>query len=141
MRIISFCILLLAGAAVGLAAYQDQPGPAPRDADFYAGRWEVAVGQHPTNGPFDRVLELRVSGAKLTGTLTTGSRTVGVVGELDKGFYLRTEASTDPSPQVEVETFVGAAWDGTLLHGTYFRSIGDSTRKTGWAARRPTLPK
>ena len=128
------CALLLVVSAAWLSADQEQRA-APSEPTFYAGTWELAVGQYPTN--FDRILELKVDGTKLTGTMTMGTLTVKVVGGVDKNFYLRTEVGTDSSPQLEVETFVGATWDGTLLQGTRFRGSGDSSGKTGWAARRP----
>ena len=48
-----------------------------------AGRWELATGQRSLR--FDgklSILELTMEGAKLTGTITTGTRTVKVVGEV-----------------------------------------------------------
>jgi hypothetical protein len=103
---------------------QQADEPAPKDPSFFVGKWELAVGQHSISGPFDRVLELKVDGTKLTGTMTTGTRTVKVVGELGPSFYFRSET----------ETFTGAAWDGRLLMGCHFQK----NALTGWAARRPS---
>ena len=118
------CALLLVVSVAWLSADQGPQSAAPREPNFYAGKWELAVGQHSTNGSFDRILDLKVDGTKLTGTLTTGTRTVEVVGELAPAFYFRSET----------ETFTGAAWDGKVLQGCHFQGTG----LTGWAARRPS---
>ena len=115
------CALVVV-SAVCLSAAQEWAA-APREPSVYAGKWGLAVGQHSINGPFDRILELKVDGTRLTGTMTKGTRSVRIDGEL--------------APDTEAEKFVGAAWDGKVLLGSYFRGTGESAQMTGWAARRP----
>ena len=136
---LKICAALVVASAAWLSADQWQEwAAAPREPSFYAGKWELAVGQYSVNGPFDRILELKVDGTKLTGTMTKGTRTVRVEGEMAPSFYFRVEPGTGLLPEMEAEHFVGAAWDAKVLLGSYFRrgTVG-SARLTGWAARRP----
>jgi hypothetical protein len=122
------CPALLIVSVAWLSADQwQQFSPPPKEPSFYTGKWELAVGQHSINGPFDSILDLKVDGTKLTGILTTDTRTVEVAGELTPDFYFRSET----------ERFTGAAWDGKLLVGSHFQGTGKSITLTGWAARRP----
>jgi hypothetical protein len=136
--VLKICAALVVASTAWLSADQWQDFvAAPKEPSFYAGKWELAVGQHSVNGPFDRILELKVDGTNLTGTMTSGPRTVRVDGEMTPSFYLRVEPGTSLLPEMEAEKFVGAAWDGKVLLGTYFRGTEGSSRMTGWAARRP----
>ena len=129
------CALVVV-SAVCLSAVQEWAA-APREPSFYAGKWELAVGQHSINGPFDRILELKVDGTRLTGTMTKGTRSVRIDGEMAPSFNFQVEPGTSLLPDTEAEKFVGAAWDGKALLGSYFRGTGESAQMTGWAARRP----
>ena len=130
MTRIATCAALLVASVAWLSAQQNPESLAPKDPNFFVGTWELAVGQHSANGPFDRILELKVDGTKLTGTLTIGTRIVEVVGELAPDLYFRSET----------ESFTGASWDGKLLRGCHFQGTGASAGLTGWSARRPSNP-
>jgi len=132
---IAICAMLLAVCVAGLSAGQNPQSLSVRDPSVLAGQWELATGQRSLG--FDgrlSILELTVQGTKLTGTITTGARTVKVVGEVKSGtIAFRTETPTDPA--AEAESFTGRFADGSL-HGCYFRRVNGSWSLTGWAARR-----
>jgi hypothetical protein len=132
---IAVCSVLLTVSVAGLSAEQDPQSQSLRDSSVLAGKWELATGQRSLR--FDgklSILELTVEGAKLTGTITTDTRTVKVVGELKSGtIAFRTETPTDPA--AEAESFTGAFPDGRL-QGCYFRRYNGCWSLTGWAARR-----
>jgi hypothetical protein len=134
---IAICTMLLVVSVAGFSAEQNPQSLSLRDPSVLAGKWELATGQHSLR--FDgklSILELTVEGAKLTGTITTGTRTVKVVGEVKSGtIAFRTETPTDPA--AEAESFTGGFPDGRL-QGCYFRRYNGSWSLTGWSARRPS---
>jgi hypothetical protein len=81
--VLTNAVLLSAGLSLALAAVQDpQTPPAAKPADkptTIAGKWNGSVD--PGNGPTGFVLELKLDGKKVTGSLTGDYGTSAVDGE------------------------------------------------------------
>ena len=130
------CALLL--GVVTVYAEQDQSSSRGLEPSAFAGKWELGIGRwFPTT--FDWVLELKVeTDAKVTGTMTMGTRIVRMSGDVMNGIVrLRTDIPLD-STHAGPGTFSGELVDGRL-QGSYFQTTGGLV-KMGWAARRPVTP-
>ena len=88
--------MLVVVSFAGLSAEQTPQSLSLRNPIVPAGKWELATGQHSVR--FDgklSILELKVEGAKLTGTITTGHGELRIVVDefLDAGETLLSTLS------------------------------------------------
>jgi hypothetical protein len=124
--------ILAAVVVAGLGAAQN-----PQSPQAFAGKWDMAVGA-PQATVFNRTLEVSVNGTTVTGTMTIGTRTVKLVGEVKDGsMTLRPEpVRALTSEGDELDSFFGSFREGEI-QGVYFHRVDGRLGKTGWRAKRP----